>query len=241
MYSEWALSLFFVSPCLYERENFFSHHRNSKIRRSNFFSLKSESESCSWSCLTLCDPMDCTVNGILQARILEWVTFPFSRSSQPRDWIQVSPHCRWILYQLSHKGSPRILEWVAYPVSCESSWSRNQTWVSSLAGRFFINWTIRESVIFPLRLPTIFTSGGLRLPWCLRKGNQHGNQSHSSEYFLVGRQLQWWMGYTPKGNCRLAACFTEGSTHAFTHSSIWGEEFTLIVPEIPEQIYNCLN
>ena len=25
------------------------------------------------------------------------------------------PHCRWILYQLSHKGSPRILEWVAIP------------------------------------------------------------------------------------------------------------------------------
>ena len=42
------------------------------------------------SCLTLCDPMDCTVHGILQARILEWVTFPFSRgSSQLRDWAQV--------------------------------------------------------------------------------------------------------------------------------------------------------
>ena len=27
------------------------------------------------------------------------------------------PHCRWILYQLSHKGSPRTLEWVAYPFS----------------------------------------------------------------------------------------------------------------------------
>ena len=27
------------------------------------------------------------------------------------------PHCRWILYQLSHQGSPRILEWVAYPFS----------------------------------------------------------------------------------------------------------------------------
>ena len=26
-------------------------------------------------------------------------------------------HCRWILYQLSHKGSPKILEWVAYPFS----------------------------------------------------------------------------------------------------------------------------
>ena len=34
----------------------------------------------------LCDPMDCTVYGILQGRILEWVTIPFSRgSSQPRD------------------------------------------------------------------------------------------------------------------------------------------------------------
>ena len=43
------------------------------------------------SCLTLCDPMDYTVNGILQARILEWVAVPFSRgSSQPRDQTQVS-------------------------------------------------------------------------------------------------------------------------------------------------------
>ena len=39
----------------------------------------------------LCDPMDYTVRGILQARILEWVAFPFSRgSSQPRDQTQVS-------------------------------------------------------------------------------------------------------------------------------------------------------
>ena len=36
------------------------------------------------------------------------------------------PHCRWILYQLSHQGSPRILEWVAYPFSSESPWPRNQ-------------------------------------------------------------------------------------------------------------------
>ena len=37
-------------------------------------------------CSTLCDPMDYTVPGILQAIILEWVAVPFSRgSSQPRD------------------------------------------------------------------------------------------------------------------------------------------------------------
>ena len=38
------------------------------------------------SCPTLCDPMDYTLHRILQARVLEWVAFPFSRgSSQPRD------------------------------------------------------------------------------------------------------------------------------------------------------------
>ena len=43
------------------------------------------------SCPTLCDPMDYTVHGILQARILEWVAFPFSRGSpQPRNRTQIS-------------------------------------------------------------------------------------------------------------------------------------------------------
>ena len=37
------------------------------------------------------------------------------------------PHCRRILYQLSHKGSPRMLERVAYPFSSRSSWLRNWT------------------------------------------------------------------------------------------------------------------
>ena len=42
-------------------------------------------------CLTLCNPMDCTFHGILQARILEWVAFLSSRGfSQPRDQTQVS-------------------------------------------------------------------------------------------------------------------------------------------------------
>ena len=62
----------------------------------------------SLSCVQLCDPMDYTVHGILQARILEWVAVPFSRGSpQPRDQTQVD--CRWILYQLSHQGSPKFI------------------------------------------------------------------------------------------------------------------------------------
>ena len=43
------------------------------------------------------------------------------------------PHCRQILYQLSHQGSPRILEWVAYPFSRGCSWPRNLTGVSYIA------------------------------------------------------------------------------------------------------------
>ena len=43
------------------------------------------------NCVRLCNPVDYTVHWILQARILEWVAFPFSRgSSQPRDWSRVS-------------------------------------------------------------------------------------------------------------------------------------------------------
>ena len=89
------------------------------------------------SCPTLCNPMDYTIHGILPARILEWVTFQRivpTQGSNPG-----LPSCRWILYQLSHKGSPRILEWVDFPFSNGSSHPRNQTGVSCIAGRFFTN------------------------------------------------------------------------------------------------------
>ena len=54
-------------------------------------------------------------------------------------------HCGQILYQLSHKGSPRILEWVAYPFSSGSSRPRNRTRVFCIVGGFFSNWAIREA------------------------------------------------------------------------------------------------
>jgi len=51
--------------------------------------------------------MDYTVHGILQARILEWAAIPFSRGIFPTQGLNPGlPHCRQILYQLSHKGSP---------------------------------------------------------------------------------------------------------------------------------------
>ena len=76
---------------------------------------ESESEVAQ-SCPTLCNPVDCslpgsTVPGILQARILEWVSISFSRGIFPAHGSNPGlPHCRWILYQLSYRGSPSKME-----------------------------------------------------------------------------------------------------------------------------------
>ena len=54
-------------------------------------------------------------------------------------------HCRWILYPLSHQGSPGVLAWVAYPFSSGSSRPRNPTRVSCIAGSFLTSWATRET------------------------------------------------------------------------------------------------
>ena len=98
---------------------------------------------------TLCDPMDCSppgssVHGILQARMLEWVAIPSSRSAyEPKVWTQVSHiACRfftiWVTREAKNSG--------AYPFSRRSSWPKNQTGVSCIAGRFFTNWPTRETL-----------------------------------------------------------------------------------------------
>ena len=75
------------------------------------------------SCLTLCDPMDCSPPG----SSVQWDTPGKNTGAGCHAILQgILPtqgsnqgllHCRWILYHLSHQGSPRILEQVAYPFS----------------------------------------------------------------------------------------------------------------------------
>ena len=98
------------------------------------------------SCPTLWEPRDCSS----QWNSLDWNTGVGSLSLlqgifPTQGWNPGHLHCRQILYQLSHKGSPRILEWLAYPFCSGSSWPRNWTRVSYIAGRFFTNWAIREA------------------------------------------------------------------------------------------------
>ena len=83
--------------------------------------------------------------GILQARILDSVAMASSRRSS-QGWNSGFLSCRWILYCMSQQGSPRILEWVSFPFSSRSSWHRNQTRVSCIAGELFTNWAMREAL-----------------------------------------------------------------------------------------------
>ena len=77
------------------------------------FNILLETRKVKWkesqSCTALCDPMDYTVHGILQTRILDCLgslsllqgIFPIQGSNPGL------PHCKWILYHLSHQWSPK--------------------------------------------------------------------------------------------------------------------------------------
>ena len=97
--------------------------------------------------LTLCDPMVYTVLGFSRQEYWSGLLFP-SPGDLPNPGSNTGlPHCRWILYQLNPKGSPKILEWVNYPFFPPrgSSQARNQTRISCIAARLFTNWDIREN------------------------------------------------------------------------------------------------
>ena len=71
------------------------------------------------SCLTLCNPMDCSpqgssIHGVLQMRILKWVGMPFlGGSSSPRDWTYV--------YLVSCTGR-QVITSVTWEAQCRTSW-----------------------------------------------------------------------------------------------------------------------
>ena len=128
------------------------------------------------SCPTLWDPMNCTVHGILQARILEWVAFPFSRgSSQPRDWTQVSCiaggfFTSWDTRKARHTLSEGLYGYV----KCSSPlwWKGHLSWVLVLEVPVGLHRTIQLQL-----LQHYWLGHRLRLLWywmaCLEKNRDH--------------------------------------------------------------------
>ena len=95
------------------------------------------------SCLILCGPMECSppgssVHGTLQARILEWITIPFSRgSSQPRDhtWVSCSSYIARRFFTAEPPGKPQIYY---YPLLSHRKISISSKWFPTLF--FKPNW-----------------------------------------------------------------------------------------------------
>ena len=94
------------------------------------------------------------------------------------------PHCRQILYQLSHKESPRILEWVACTLSAGSSRPRNRTGASCTAGGFFTSWATRLCLLLLVYLKNkVFKFPVLEILLCLR------NSQLIFSYLIIC----WWL------------------------------------------------
>ena len=115
------------------------------------------------SCLTLCNPMDCSppgssVHGILQAKVLEWVAILFSRgSSQPGDWTQVSCTVGRFFTIWATKFFPEINPqtvidkswWINTPVSSPFRWDWGMPWKAEACPEW-----LRRALNGSLNLPT---------------------------------------------------------------------------------------
>ena len=127
------------------------------------------------SCLTLCDPVNCSppgssVHGILQTRLLEWVATPSSRgSSWPRLWSCISYVSfigRQVLYHLCLLGSPCILAHLLYSVQEMRVWS----WVGKISCLLLEKEMAIQSCVLPWEIPWTADPGrllsvGLQKSW----------------------------------------------------------------------------
>ena len=97
-------------------------------------------------CVWLCDLIDCSppassVYGYSLGKDTGLSCHALLQGIFPTQGLNPAlPHCRRILYWLIPQGSPRTLEQVAYAFFRGSSWPRNQTGVSCIAGGFFTSW-----------------------------------------------------------------------------------------------------
>ena len=132
------------------------------------------------SCLTLWDPMDCSppgssVHGILQARVLEWVATPISHQ-------EIFPtqgsnpgllHCKWILYHLSHQGSPFLWKSSSDPLKPRHSFLRQKlgvcpfTWQNNKAILFYFTRNSASRIWFGTSVQRSQASGNKNALWIL--------------------------------------------------------------------------
>ena len=131
------------------------------------------------SCPTLCNLMDCSlpgssVHGIFQARTLEWVAISFSRrSSQPRDWTQVS-----------RIVGRHFAVWATWEIWGRDAWSNRQIWPwSTKWSRAKANRVCQENAVVIAN--TLFQQHKRRLYTWTSPDAQHRNQT---DYILCSQR-----------------------------------------------------
>ena len=166
-------------------------------------------------CLTLCDPRDYTVHGILQTRILERVAFPFSRgSSQPRDWPRVSRiagrfFTRWATREAQPTSSVRSTRYSryeqshSYPKYCGERASQvaqvvknapaNTEDIETWAGLLGREDTLEEGVtthfsILAWGIPRSEEPGRLQSTGSQRAGHNWGNLALTQALWRIGKE-----------------------------------------------------
>ena len=146
------------------------------------------------------------------------------------------PHCRQILHQLSHKGSPRI--WVAYPFSSRSSQSRNQT--GAAGGRYCETWRGTRSGIVgwalgparrqqpPQHLPHPWNPSAILIALELAANCNSKLSSLSIIIYFTKTQLS-----QPRSKERTIVAYTASVRHRQTCLT-----FSTFFPQVPDVCYS---
>ena len=119
-------------------------------------------------CLTLCNLMDCSlpdfsVHGDFPGKNTGVCGHALPQGIFPTQGLNPGlPHCKKILYHLSHQESSRILEWVAMPSSRGSSQPRNRMGLPCITGGFLTSWATREASTYEYLILGGFPYGHLR-------------------------------------------------------------------------------
>ena len=108
-------SVILFSPCLQSfQASVFSNESTVHIRWPEYWSFNFSISPSNESCPTLCNPHGLYSPWNSPGQNTGVGSLSLLQGIFPTQGLNIGlPHCRWILYQLNHKGNPRILEWVA--------------------------------------------------------------------------------------------------------------------------------
>ena len=133
---------------------------------------------------TFCDSMDCIVHGILQARILEWVAFPFSRgSSQPRDKTHLVMICNFFYVLLGSIWKWKLLSRVQLFVTLWNLWN-SLGWNTGVGSLSLLQG------IFPTQ---VSNSGLPHCRWILYQLSYQGSSLKIHWWGIINKICHWWI------------------------------------------------